>query len=415
MNATTPFPWPAESAGTSAERELRLVFAHFPRGVAQCTEEGTITAANPAMEQMFGNCTAPISHLRDLVGSSGRGESEQLFREMLAGQRNSFQVVTPKPGSEKGDTPVKWTTWRVEAVEKEPAYGLIMAEDAAAGHRSERSLRQAQKFEALGRIAGGIAHDFNNLVTGVLLYSDLLLAEMDSGTRLRGYVEEIRAAGIQAADVVRQLRVAARPQEAPPPILLLNSVVEGMRDLLVRLVGAAGIVQFNLDRNLGLIRMLPSQAQQILLNLVLNARDAIADGGRIIIETTNCRVQLVTEGSGNPEEDARPGERPSPALPCAVLSVSDNGMGMDAETQEHLFEAFFTTKTPDKGTGLGLATVHDLVSNSGGLIYVDSAPGRGTRVTILLPVVPEQMTSSYTPTFETVGHEGAPLQPAKEK
>jgi two-component system cell cycle sensor histidine kinase/response regulator CckA len=369
---------------------------------------------NPAMEQILGGPVPASPFLGELI-EPGEGRNTQLLlRKMIDGERTSFQIEGAVRGAVEGAGPVKWTAWRVEGSNGEPPSGLVMAEDTKPNRGSERRLRQSQKFESVGRMAGGIAHDFNNLVTGVLLYSDLLLAEMDPGTRLRGYVEEIRAAGIQAADVVRQLLAAARPRESSAHAISLNTVIEGMRDRLVRLVGEGGGLQFSLDPNLGFVRMLPTEAQQILLNLVLNARDAIADGGRISIETTNCRVQIVTDHLGDSADEPHFSEAAQSTLPCAVFSVSDNGTGMDAETQEHLFEAFFTTKTPDKGTGLGLATVHDLVSNSGGLIYVDSAPGRGTRVTILLPLVPEPVASSHFPTVETVGHEGAPLQPAKE-
>jgi two-component system cell cycle sensor histidine kinase/response regulator CckA len=408
MNTATSFPWPAESA----EKGLDVLFEHAPVGIAKCSHLGTITAVNPAFEQILGGPLPPAAALRDLIGPGENGDTDRLLKDLVSGDRPNFRVERAVPGSRAGDCSLQWTAWRVDEAKGQPAFGLVMAEQPGVDRNAERRLRQAQKFESVGRMAGGIAHDFNNLVTGVLLYSDLLLAEMDQGTRLRGYVEEIRAAGIQAAEVVRQLLAAARPQDSSPQPISLNAVIEGMRDLLVRMIGASGSLYFHLDANLGFVRMLTTQVQQILLNLVLNARDAIADGGRIAIETSNCRVQIVTD-TAEESDETHLNETTPATLPCAVFSVRDNGIGMDAETQERLFEAFFTTKAPGKGTGLGLTTVHDLVSASGGLIYVDSAPGRGTRVTILLPLVPEFNTSSHTPTA-TVGHEGAPLQPEKE-
>jgi two-component system, cell cycle sensor histidine kinase and response regulator CckA len=247
---------------------------------------------------------------------------------------------------------------------------------------AELNARQSQKLEAVGRLAGGIAHDFNNLLTGVLLYCDLLIAgfemnQAEPDLPARKYAEEIRNAGLQATQLVRQLMAVARPTSSESSLISLNEIVEGMRNLLVRLIGENIELKANLDPKLGLIRMDPTQTQQVLLNLVLNARDAMPSGGQIVIETGSCQIQVLAEIHSA-------GERT--LLPCALLAVSDNGSGMDATTRTHLFEAFFTTKAADKGTGLGMATVHEIVTRSGGLIHVDSASGHGTRITILLPL-----------------------------
>lgn len=278
---------------------------------------------------------------------------------------------------------------------------------------SAQRLRQAGGLESVGRLAGGVAHDFNNLLTGVLLYCDLLMA-LQPEDRVRKYVEEIRNAGIQATGLVRQLLTVARPATCDPCLVSLNDIAEGMRNLLVRLIGENIELQFRLNPNLGLVRMDPTQAQQILLNLVLNARDALPGGGRITVETRNCHIQIVAD-----QIAAEPGSSAGgvAALPCVLLVVEDNGAGMDAATQSHLFEVFFTTKPTGKGTGLGLATVHDIVTSNGGLIHVDSAPARGTRITVLLPLVPEAAQNSQplnTPDLlESEKNEGA--LPAIEK
>jgi two-component system, cell cycle sensor histidine kinase and response regulator CckA len=266
-----------------------------------------------------------------------------------------------------------------------PASVSIRSGDSRDANRegvAELNARQAQKLETVGRLAGGIAHDFNNLLTGVLLYCDLLIAgfEMNKAEPdlpARKYAEEIRKAGLQATQLIRQLMAVARPTSGEPSLVSLNDIVENMRNLLVRLIGENIELKANLDPKLGLIRMDPTQAQQVLLNLVLNARDAMPAGGQIAIETSACQIQVLAEkhNAGAPT-----------LLPCALLAVTDNGSGMDAATRAHLFEVFFTTKAADKGTGLGMATVHDIVTRSGGLIHVDSAPGRGTRITLLLPL-----------------------------
>jgi len=219
----------------------------------------------------------------------------------------------------------------------------------------------------------------------------LLMANLEPCHRVRKYAEEIRKAGIQATGLVRQLLAVARPTNCEPRLFSLNDMAEGMRNLLVRLIGENIELKFKLDAKLGLIKMDPTQSQQILLNLVLNARDAMPGGGQITVETSNCKVQVLTD----------PGIAGSnlASLPCALFVVGDNGSGMDAATRAHLFEAFFTTKA-GKGTGLGLATVYDIVTSNGGLIHVDSAPGCGTRISVLLPLVPESVSSSQHNEFQ---------------
>jgi two-component system, cell cycle sensor histidine kinase and response regulator CckA len=225
-------------------------------------------------------------------------------------------------------------------------------------------------------LAGGVVHDFNNLLTGVMLYCDLLLSDLDACDRRRRYADEIRSAIVQATGLVRQLLVFARPQAAAVRMLCLNDVARAMQDLLVRLIGENIALDLHLDSELGFVKIGQAQAQQVLLNLVLNARDAMPEGGHITIETSNCKFQPVatTIASGG-----------TPIFPCVLLVVSDNGHGMNAETRQRLFEPFFTTKNAGQGTGLGLATVRSIVTTNRGLIHFESEPGRGTRAMILLP------------------------------
>jgi signal transduction histidine kinase len=276
--------------------------------------------------------------------------------------------------------------WRVSDLNGNPDYALVLADDVPKDVEAAQRLRQAERLEAVGRLSGGVAHDFNNLLTGILLYCDLLLANLEPCHRVRKYAEEIRKAGMQATGLVRQLLAVARPKTSEPRLFSLNEIAEGMRNLLVRLIGENIDLRFNLDPNLGLVKMDPTQSQQILLNLVLNARDAMPNGGEITVETSNCKVQALTE--------SRPGSGNGAVLPCALFSVADTGLGMDAATRAHLFEAFFTTKE-GKGTGLGLATVYDIVSSNGGLIHVVSAPAKGTRVSVILPLVPESILAVH--------------------
>ena len=343
---------------------------------------------NPALEQILGGGKRyPL--LGEFLAGEHRSETEQLFREMEEGKRDSFQIEHPVSGASRDTQWVRWTVWRVDGWGGELDFALLVAEDTTAIHCFDERLSQAGKLEAVGRMAGGIAHDFNNLLTGVLLYCDLLLGEMDAGTRLRGYVEQIRSAGLQASGVVAQLLATVRPHEMASVPLSLNQVIEGMRELLLRLIGENNSLDLRLAGELGLVKIQPAQAQQIFLNLVLNARDAMPKGGQITVETGNCKVQVLREsclGESAVDQVARAEKAPA-FLKCALLVVSDNGTGMSAATRERAFEEFFTTKEPHRGTGLGLATVHEIVTSIGGLIHLDSAPGRGTRVTILLPLL----------------------------
>ena len=240
----------------------------------------------------------------------------------------------------------------------------------------EESLIQTQRWEAVGRLTGGVVHDFNNLLTGVMLCCDLLLSSLDSRDRRRRYADEIRSAIVQASALVQQLLVFARPQATSARLLCLNEVVRAMRDLLARLIGENIALNLNLDPELGDVKIDQAQAEQILLNLILNARDALPDGGRITVETSNCKLQTMagTVARGGP-----------PAFPCVMLVVGDDGHGMNSETRQRLFEPFFTTKAAGKGTGLGLTTVRSIVTTNRGLIHFESEPGRGTRVMILFP------------------------------
>ena len=375
MSAAAGSTWTPQDSKT----EFPRFFDKAPLGMAQCQRQGNITALNPILEQMIGGHSGIRRPLcfGDLFPTQTRSEGERLFAELFEGCRDSFQIDSKTVGPQ--DQLVRWTAWRVPGRDGAPDYALAIAESLSLARATEQRLRQAERLEAVGRLAGGVAHDFNNLLTGVLLYCDLLMANLEPGHHVRKYAEEIRKAGLQATGLVRQLLAIARPTNSEPRPLSLNEIAEAMRNLLVRLIGENIELKFRLDPNLGLIKMDPTQSQQVLLNLVLNARDAMPNGGQITIETRSCKVQILSDPDCQTINET--------SLPCALLVISDNGSGMDEATRAHLFEAFFTTKA-GKGTGLGLATVNDIVTSNGGLIHVDSALGFGTRVSVLLPLIP---------------------------
>jgi len=229
---------------------------------------------------------------------------------------------------------------------------------------------QSLQLESLGRIAGAVAHDFNNLLTGILLYCDLLLSGLADHDPLRTYVAEIRRAGGHSAELVQQLMAAARPQ-AEAGAHTWQGVISGMRNLLLRLVGENIELDMDLGASKESISMDAGPMRQIVLNLLLNARDAMPYGGQIRLAAQPCNQCYTGAGSeGNS---------------CVVLQVTDTGSGMDASTRAHLFQTFFTTKGVGKGTGLGLCTVDRLVRQHGGTIQVESEPAKGTRVSVHLP------------------------------
>jgi len=251
-----------------------------------------------------------------------------------------------------------------------------IARDVTERIASEESLAQTQKLEAVGRLAGGIAHDFNNLLTAINGYSDLALGEIDSEHEsLRTSVERIRQAGQRASELTLQLLAFSRKQLLQPEVVDLNEIVTEYGAMLERLIGDDIEIEIVHDPAIGMVRADPGQLGQVILNLALNSRDAMADGGLLSIETRN--VELV-------DPLAVPGLAPGPYV---ALRIADTGAGMSEEVQQHVFEPFFTTKGPGEGTGLGLATVLGIVQQSDGQITLRSDVGRGTVCEVLLPRV----------------------------
>ncbi|MBI4885718.1 MAG: response regulator [Acidobacteria bacterium] len=253
-----------------------------------------------------------------------------------------------------------------------PCEMLVYFRDITAQKRLQEQLGQAQKMAAIGQLAGGVAHDFNNLLTAILGYAELLKDRLSDTPDICADVEEIRKAGVTAAALTEQLLVFSRKRLIRPEVLSLNAVVEGMRSLLQRLLGEDIALELALASDAPRIQADPVQIQQVLLNLATNAREAMPRGGRLTVQTS--RVE------------APAGRGPLPAGPCAVLTVRDSGVGMDAATRARIFEPFFTTKPAGGGSsGLGLATVYGIVQQSGGDITCDSAPGAGTTFTQTFP------------------------------
>ena len=243
--------------------------------------------------------------------------------------------------------------------------------------RTEAQLRQAQKMEAVGRLAGGVAHDFNNLLSVVLSYSSMIAADLQPGDPMRDDVEEIEKAGKRAAELTRQLLMFSRQEVTEPRVLDLNDVLANMDKMLQRILGEDVDLVFLREPALGRVRVDPSHIEQVIMNLVVNSRDAMPKGGKLTIETKNL---VLSEAHAQEHLGVTPG-------PYVMLAVSDTGIGMDQATQAHMFEPFYTTKEKGKGTGLGLSTVFGIVQQCGGSIWVYSELGIGTTFKVYIPLI----------------------------
>jgi nitrogen-specific signal transduction histidine kinase/CheY-like chemotaxis protein len=250
--------------------------------------------------------------------------------------------------------------------------------------RLEERLRQAHKMEAVGRLAGGVAHDFNNVLSVILSYSDILLGQLQPGDRMHDEIDEIRKAGARAGDLTRQLLLFSRQQVLEPKVLDLNEVLTGMEKMLRRLIGEDVELVSTPSASIGRVRADPGSIEQVIMNLVVNARDAMPIGGKLTIETGNATLD---EAYAREHLGVKPG-------PHVLLAVSDTGTGMDKATQARIFEPFFTTKERGKGTGLGLSTVFGIIQRSGGSVWVYSEPGKGTSFKVYLPCVETQVDHS---------------------
>ena len=257
----------------------------------------------------------------------------------------------------------------------EPLRGVGISQDFTEHHALEEQYRNAQGMEVVGRLAGGVAHDFNNLLTAILGYCELLLADIDPNDPRKADISEIQKAGTSAAGLTRQLLAFSRKQIIEPTLLDLNLVVTDMRAMVGQLIGEDVAIVLGLGSGLDLVRADRVQVEQIVVNLAVNARDAMPDGGTLTIETANIELD------GHDVET----HLPLTPGPYVALTFTDTGTGMTPEVRARLFEAFFTTKAPGKGTGLGLATVDGIVARSGGGIGVHSEVGRGTSFKIYLP------------------------------
>jgi two-component system cell cycle sensor histidine kinase/response regulator CckA len=368
----------AEDALRKSESMFRLLFAHTPLPT-WVFDVATLQflQVNAATERLYGYTAGEFEKLSilDIQPEADRAGFADHLRRIEGGRHQERRKHRRKDGKNLD----------VEVIAHSLDYAgrrvrLVVAQDLSERHLLEEQLRQAQKMEAVGRLAGGVAHDFNNLLMVIKGHTELLLNLLPPTEGVRRKIEQIDRAADRAASLTRQLLAFSRMQVLQPRVMNLNSVVEDMGKLLPRLIGEDIELVIRAASDLGTIRADASQMEQVIMNLAVNSRDAMPSGGRLVVETSNAELDHAYV-SGHPI--VKPGE-------YVLLEVSDNGTGMDAQTQAHIFEPFFTTKEQGKGTGLGLATVYGVVKQSGGFIWVYSEAGKGTSFKIYLPRVHQQ-------------------------
>ncbi len=351
---------------------LHSLMDNIPDHIYFKDAQGRFLRINKAKADMHG-----LSNPEEAVDRSDFDfHSAEVARQIQSDDKRVMETEQPLINQEERITDSEGREWWMSTTKLplRDAKGQIIgtfgvSRDITENKRLEGQLRQAQKMEAVGRLAGGVAHDFNNLLTVILGYVSILLDQTQPGESIHESIRVIRSTAERAAGLTRQLLAFSRRQLLMPVVLDLNTVISDLTPMLRRLIGEDICLHTDLAQGIGPLKADRNQLEQVLVNLVVNARDAMPRGGRLTIETRN-------------EAPQESGE-----APCVVLKVSDTGHGMDEFTRAHLFEPFFTTKEVGKGTGLGLATVYGIVQQSGGRITVDSESGVGTTFRIKLPQV----------------------------
>ena len=335
---------------------------------------GLFTAAPPSYE-LFLACVHPED--RDRVRTAVEGALSPESGGYYADEYRAIGI---------DDRVERWIAARGKVffdASNQPVRFVGVVLDITDRKKLEDQFRQAQKLESIGRLAGGVAHDFNNILTVVTGYTEMILSELPAQDPLRDSIEEIAKAAVRARDLTRQLLSFSRRSIVQPKTILVNDLLRDFEKMLGRLLGEQVELLLQLEAGVGAIRADAGQIEQVLMNLAVNAKDAMADGGRLLIETSQI---IADEQFSMLQPSVQPGS-------YVMIAVSDTGAGMSAEVQAHIFEPFFTTKEAGKGTGLGLATVYGIVRQSGGFIWVYSEPGRGSTFRVLFPEVDAELGS----------------------
>ena len=377
----------AEDALRESEARFRSLSAASPIGVFQSDNDGRITYANPRALQIFAMSEVDalgFGWLSRIHPEDANAVMSGWAAALRAGREyaHEYRLVS-------ADGAIRWVHCSAAPLHIDGvASGTVgTVEDVTVRKELEAQLRQSQKMEAVGQLAGGVAHDFNNLLTVIIANTSLALETLAAGQAPQDELEEIMRASARAAALTRQLLAFSRKQVLQPRVLDLNDVIVAVAPMLERLIGENITVVTQVAPDLGAVRADPGQLEQVLVNLAVNARDAMPHGGVLTLGAENLDARE-TERAGR--DRVRAGRH-------VLLTVADTGCGMTPEVRERIFEPFFTTKCEGKGTGLGLSTVYGIVEQSGGALWVDTTPGRGTTFSVCLPRVDGRPSSSAPP------------------
>lgn len=357
-----------------AELKLRRFFNNAPIGIAEVDDTGRILSSNTALASTVGP-VASDANIISLVDEPSRTAVAEAIKAARVGKRVSPHEV--KFGSEEGQEGRSGQIFfsRMDEAGEEPASVIVYTVDTTEHKTLELQFAQSQKMQAVGQLAGGVAHDFNNMLTAIIGFSDLLLAKHRPTDPSFQDIMNIKQNANRAANLVRQLLAFSRRQTLRPEVLSLTDTLSDLGNLLNRLLGEKVELDITHGRDLGLVKVDVNQFEQVIMNLAVNARDAMPEGGKLTIRTSN-----LAEG-----EAARVDPSLMPDGEYVLCEVADTGTGMEKDVLDKIYEPFFSTKEVGKGTGLGLATVYGIVKQTGGFIFCDSEPGRGTTFRIYLP------------------------------
>lgn len=372
---------------TQREAECRTIFEHAGIGIATIDRDGYFIRCNPAILRLLGYSEQELQKMdcNDFIHQEDIAKDQPLFQSLLVGERGFYQI---EKRYVRKDGEVVWGHLTLSVVDRHAGPGQVMAiamlDDITGQKKAEEAsraleaqLRQSQRLQAVGTLAGGVAHDFNNMLGVILGYGQLLQERLPKDAAMQEAVGEIIQAAKRSAALTRQLLAFSRRQALQPQLLNLNDVVSDMSRMLRRLISANIELITHLDPDAGVASLDLSQIEQVIMNLVVNAGDAMPEGGKVIIETRRAELD---EYFQTRVADGLPGS-------YVMLSVTDTGTGMDQATLAHIFDPFFTTKPEGKGTGLGLATVHGIVRQSGGFLWVYSEVGHGSTFKVYFPRV----------------------------
>jgi hypothetical protein len=367
---------------------LRIVFSESILGIALVGVDGRPVITNTALQKMLGYTGEELNRrsFADFTHPKDHAADAELYQQMIRGERESYQIEKRyicKDGQER------WGRLSVSAMRgatRHTSFAIGMVEDITERRNLEAQFIEAQKMEVIGQLAGGVAHDFNNVLAVISGYNDLLASDLEPDSELRKYSDEIRNASERAAGLTRQLLVFSRKQTVCPVVLDLNDVLKDLEKMLQRLIDENIEMTILPGKHIGRIKADSGYLGQVMMNLIVNARDAMPDGGKLTIATNNITLD---EAHTRAHPGAIPGD-------YVMLRVSDTGTGMTEEVKARLFEAFFTTKPKGKGTGLGLATCQTIVQQSGGHMEVASEVGKDTTFKVYFPRVDLPLDSVAT-------------------